>query len=89
MSLLTMEVPEEVLAMTATVEGMARAKAAVFAAFGIAMEEPAPLIVSDELYDSFLEILDGVEAGTIKTKPHDKAESLKRAEKLLVEASVS
>lgn len=36
MSQLTLEVPDEILTLTATPEGMARAQAAVLAAFGIA-----------------------------------------------------
>lgn len=89
MSLLTLEVPDEVLALTATPEGMARAKAAVLAAFGIAPAEPESLKISDELYDSLLEIIDGVEAGTIKTKPFDAEVALARGRELLRQAEIA
>jgi hypothetical protein len=89
MSQLTLEVPDEILTLTATPEGMARAQAAVLAAFGIAPEETESLLVSDAFYDSLLDIIDGVEAGTIKTKPHNKEEILARAEELLAQAGIS
>ena len=89
MSLLTLEVPDEILTLTATPEGMARAKAALLAAFGIAPVNTESHIISDALYDSLLDIIDGVEAGTIRTKLHNKEEVLARAEELLAQAGIS
>ncbi len=83
MSLLTLDVPDEVLALATTPEGMVRARAAVLAAFGIEPQEATPLIVSEELYGSFIEIIDGVEAGTIKTKPFDAEATMARGLELL------
>jgi hypothetical protein len=88
MSLLTLEVPDEILTLTATPEGMARAQAAVLAAFGIAPEETESLLVSDAFYDSLLDIIDGVEAGTIKTKRFDSEAAMARAEELLRQANL-
>ncbi|MBB6051558.1 hypothetical protein [Armatimonas rosea] len=87
MSLLTLEVSDEILTLTATPEGMARAQAAVLAAFGITPVNTESHLVSDTLYDSFLDIIDGVEAGTIKTKPHDSKAAMARAEVLLCQIS--
>ncbi|WP_309712597.1 hypothetical protein [Armatimonas sp.] len=89
MSQLTLEVPDEILTLTATPEGMARAQAAVLAAFGIAPVNTESLLVSDAFYDSLLDIIDGVEAGTIKTKRFDSKAAMERAEALLAQAGIS
>jgi len=82
-----MDFPEEVAQHLTTPEGMATARAAVFAAFGI--KPDTSLKVSGELHQSFLDIIDGVEAGTIKTKKFDKEEQLRRGDELLAEAGIS
>ena len=67
MSSLTIDsLPDELIAMATTPEGMARARAAILEAFGL---EPEPIKVSTELYDSLMERLDRIESGELKEIP--------------------
>jgi hypothetical protein len=90
MSSLTIDaLPDDLVALTTTPEGMARARAAVLMAFGVKAEEPEPVKISKALYDSLIDIMDGIEAGTIKTRPHKRADELTHAEELLKAAGLA
>ena len=81
MSSLTIDsLPDELIAMATTPEGMARARAAILEAFGL---EPEPIKVSTELYDSLMERLDRIESGELKEIPWDSAARKKRTAELL------
>lgn len=85
MSTITLELPDDIAARLTTPEGMARAQAAVLAAF--AHNEDAETTLTAEEWALVDEALDQVEAG--KVKPHDKAAIMARAEELLKEAGLT
>jgi hypothetical protein len=86
-------VPDELHAMTATPEGMARARAAVLDAFGLdALDEllveaeesiiPEP-VITEAFADELQDMCDGIEAGTIKVTPWDSKARRERTAELL------
>jgi predicted transcriptional regulator len=84
MSTITLELPDDIVARLTTPEGMARAQAAVLAAFA---HDDTETLLTEEEWVLVDEALEQVEAG--KMKPHQKAEIMSRAEELLKAAGIS
>ena len=77
---ITLNLPDNIAAWLTTPEGMARAEAAVLAAF--AHDDDSATTLTSEEWALVDEALEQVEAG--KVKPHDKAQIMARAEELLI-----
>jgi CO/xanthine dehydrogenase Mo-binding subunit len=81
MSTLTITVSDETARrVAADPERLAHVARMIEVAYGV---EPEPIPISKELADELQAMCDGIEAGTIKTTPHDRAKSLAHAEELL------
>ena len=77
MSTITLELPDDIAARLTTPEGMARAQAAVMAAFA---DDDGEATLTAEEWVLVDEALEQVEAG--KVKPHNKTEIMVCAEEL-------
>ena len=66
-------------------ERLAHVARMIEAAYGV---EPEPVRISKNLADELQDMCEGIEAGTIKTTPHNRAESLRHAEELLKAAGL-